>query len=304
MTMNQPMRILIAYDGSSGADAVLADLERAGLPNDLEAIVICVADVCLWPMSNPEATRAIPELPSVEKAHRQALQAVEEAHALATEASGRIRERFPGWRVSAESRGDSPAWAIIQKAEQWKPDLVIVGSHGRSALGNLFLGSVSQKVIAETACSVRVARANANPSTSKVRIVIGVDGSAGAESAVRRVAERQWPTGSEVRLVAALDPMIATALQWVEGGALDERAWMSKRVENSVDRLHTSGLAVTTLIEAGDPKRILADEAKQWRADCVFVGARGLRGIGRFLLGSVSAAVVARAHCSVEVVRS
>ena len=301
--MNQPMRILIAYDGSSGADAVLTDLERAGLPNDLEAIVICVADVCLWPMSNPEATRAIPELPSVERAHRQALQAVEEAHALATEASGRLRERFPGWRVSAESRGDSPAWAIIQKADQWKPDLVIIGSHGRSALGNLF-GSVSQKVIAETACSVRVARANTNPSTPKVRIVIGVDGSAGAESAVRRVAERLWPTGSEVRLVAALDPMIATALQWVEGGALDERAWMSKRVQSSVERLEASGLTVTSLIKEGDPKRILTDEAKQWGADCIFVGARGLRGIGRFLLGSVSAAVVARAHCSVEVVRS
>ena len=301
--MNQPMRILIAYDGSSGADAVLADLERAGLPNDLEAIVICVADVCLWPMSNPEATRAIPELPSVKKAHRQALQPVEEAHALATEASRRLRERFPGWQVSAESRGDSPAWAIIQKADQWKPDLVIIGSHGRSALGNLF-GSVSQKVIAETACSVRVARANTNPSTSKVRIVIGVDGSAGAESAVRRVAERLWPTGSEVRLVGALDPMIATALQWVEGGALDERAWMSKRVESSVERLQASGLTVTTVIKEGDPKRILTDEAKEWRADCIFVGARGLRGIGRFLLGSVSAAVVARAHCSAEVVRS
>jgi nucleotide-binding universal stress UspA family protein len=304
MTMKQPMRILIAYDGSTGADAVLADLERAGLPNDVEAIVICVADVCLWPMSNPEASNGIPQLPRVEKAHRQALQAVEEAHALATEASGRLRDRFPGWRVSAESRGDSPAWAIIQKANQWKPDLVIVGSHGRSALGNLFLGSVSQKVIAETTCSVRVARASTSPGSSTVRIVIGVDGSAGADAAVHTVAQRRWPTGSEVRLVAALDPMIATALQWVEGGALDERAWISKRVESSAERLRPSGLAVTTLVKEGDPKRILADEAKDWRADCVFVGARGLRGIGRFLLGSVSGSVVARAHCSVEVVRS
>ena len=115
MTMKEPMRILIAYDGSTGADAVLADLERAGLPNHVEAIVICVADVCLWPMSHSQANSGIPELPRVEKAHRQALQAVEEAHALATKASGRLRDRFPGWQVSAESRGDSPAWAIIQR---------------------------------------------------------------------------------------------------------------------------------------------------------------------------------------------
>ena len=98
--------------------------------------------------------------------------------------------------------------------------------------------------------------------------------------------------------------MIATALQWIEGGSLDARAWMSKRVESSVERLRASGLTVSTAIKEGDPKRILTDEAKQWRADCVFVGARGLRGIGRFLLGGVSAAVVARAHCSVEIVRS
>ena len=39
--MNQPMRILIAYDGSSGADAALADLQRAGFPNEVEAIVLC-----------------------------------------------------------------------------------------------------------------------------------------------------------------------------------------------------------------------------------------------------------------------
>jgi nucleotide-binding universal stress UspA family protein len=304
MTMNQPMRILIAYDGSSGADAMLADLQRAGFPNEVEAIVISVADVCLWPMSNPEANNTIPELPSVEKAHKQALRAVEEARALATEASTRLRDCFPVWRVSAESRGDSPAWAIIQKADQWKADLVIVGSHGRSALGNLFLGSVSHKVIAETACSARVARPSTNQSNSAVRIVIGVDGSVDAETAVRSVAQRQWRTGSEIRLVGAVDPMIATALQWIEGGSLDARAWMLKRVESSVERLQASGLTVTTVIKEGDPKRILTDEAKQWGADCVFVGARGLRGIGRFLLGSVSAAVVARAHCSVEVVRS
>jgi len=304
LTMNQPMRILVAYDGSSGADAVLTDLQRAGFSNDVEAIVLSVADVCMWPTSDPDANRTMPALASVEKAHRQALQAVEQARALATKASTRLRDCFPGWRVSAESRGDSAAWAIIQKADQWKADLVIVGSHGRSALGNLFLGSVSQKVIAETACSVRVARASTNPSSSAVRIVIGVDGSVDAETAVRSVAQRQWPTDSEIRLVGAVDPMIATALQWIEGGSLDARAWMSKRVESSVERLRASGLTVSTAIKEGDPKRILTDEAKQWGADCIFVGARGLRGIGRFLLGSVSAAVVARAHCSVEVVRS
>jgi nucleotide-binding universal stress UspA family protein len=56
-------------------------------------------------------------------------------------------------------------------------------------------------------------------------------------------------------------------------------------------------------MKEGDPKHVLLDEAEQWGADCLFVGARGLSRIERFLLGSVSAAVAARAQCSVEVVR-
>jgi len=52
-----------------------------------------------------------------------------------------------------------------------------------------------------------------------------------------------------------------------------------------------------------EPKRLLLGEAESWGADCIFVGAKGMGRIERFLLGSVSSAVAARAHCSVEVVR-
>jgi nucleotide-binding universal stress UspA family protein len=48
---------------------------------------------------------------------------------------------------------------------------------------------------------------------------------------------------------------------------------------------------------------LLIAEAESWGADCIFVGARGMDRIDRFLLGSVSSALAARAHCSVEIVR-
>jgi len=67
--------------------------------------------------------------------------------------------------------------------------------------------------------------------------------------------------------------------------------------------LRTRGLTVSSVITEGDPKHVLLDEAEHWGADCIFVGARGLSRVERFLLGSVSAAVAARAHCAVEVVR-
>ena len=60
---------------------------------------------------------------------------------------------------------------------------------------------------------------------------------------------------------------------------------------------------VSTVVE-GDPKQVLLNEAQDWGADCIFLGSLGLTRFERFLLGSVSTAVVARAHCSVEIHRT
>lgn len=298
------MKILIAYDGSPCADAALVDFQRAGLPDDAEVIVLSVADVCLWPTSNQDV--AIPETANVKKAHQLALNAVKEAQALAVEACQRIRSSFPGWTVNAEACGESPAWAILGRADEWKSDLIVVGSQGRSAVGRLILGSVSQKVVTEANCSVRVARGPVLRTHVPVRILIGVDGSPGAEAAVHAVAARAWPAGSEARVVAALDAMMATSTVWMEGDDKDgdERAWVRKTLEACVERLGAQELAVSFALKEGDPKRVLIEEAEQWGADCIFVGSRGLRRFERFLLGSVATAVVARAHCSVEVVRA
>ncbi len=301
------MKILVAYDGSTCADAALVDLQRAGLPDEVEAIVISVADVFLWPGSNHEAVESPSAMlvnASAAKARKQALRAVEEARTLSVQGSERVRASFRFWKVQAQAYGESPAWAIIRKADEWKPDLVVVGSQGRSAFGRLILGSVSQKVVTEASCSVRVGRGRVLQRNSPVRVVIGVDGSTGAEAAVRAVTGRMWSAGSEARVIGVLDPMMVTAMGWAEGGNQDEWTWARKRVEASEERLRGSGLVVSSRVKEGDPKQVLIDEAEQWEADCIFVGARGLRSFERFLLGSVSTAVAARAHCSVEVVRS
>lgn len=84
---------------------------------------------------------------------------------------------------------------------------------------------------------------------------------------------------------------------------MDARAVASRTNQVAASKLRATGLAVSTWVREGNPKQVLVNEAKRWKADCIFVGARGLRGIKRFLLGSVSMAVTARAPCSVEVVR-
>lgn len=298
------MKILVGYDGSDCADAALDDLQRAGLPNSTEALVISVAEQWL-PPPPPSSYQIVEEtfaegiIGGVIEANRQASEAVEAANALAFQASKVVQSLFPAWSVRAEAYSGSPAGEILKRAEEWEADLIVVGSHGRSALGRLILGSVSQRVVTGAACSVRVARHQAKEKDSPVRIVIGVDASPGAEAAVRAVAARTWPKNSEVRLVTSVDPLHMYAME-----PEDKFAFVRAIHQAAETRLRATGLQVASLIEEEDPKQFLIAQAEQWNADSIFVGARGLGRIGRFLLGSISTAVVSRAHCSVEVARA
>jgi nucleotide-binding universal stress UspA family protein len=309
--MPKKMKILIAYDGSSCADAALADLRCAGLPRVAEALIMSVADVFLQPPLSQEVVFPTRVPVAVQQAWAQATRAVEEAHSLAQRAQAQVLTYFPAWDVHAETCADSPAWAVIKQADTWQPDMVVVGSYGRSAMSRLLLGSVSQKVLTEVRCSVRVGRGRRQTDGTSVRLLIGVDGSSDAAAAVQAVAARDWPTGSVVRLVAVLDARMRTALAsthplveaWTAAGDTDEQSWVPKMVDAMAEPLRNRGLIVSSVIQEGNPKQVLLDEAEQWGADCLFVGARGLSRVERFLLGSVSAAVAARAYCSVEVVR-
>jgi nucleotide-binding universal stress UspA family protein len=305
--MPSTMKILIAYDGSAGADAALEDLGRAGLPDEAQVVVLAVADVWMPPPllaseGGVEATFDEHVAAARARACAIAQQAVEEARALAVRASETIQALFPTWEVHAEACADSPAWGVIKKADEWEPDIVVVGSHDRSTLGRFLLGSVSHRVLTEARCTVRVARGHLAERTAPVRLVIGVDGSPGAEAAVGAVAQRLWRPGSEARIIVVLDRTLATTLGWQD--TKGEEAQVREIVERAAEKVRAAGLVVSSIVKEGDPKRALVAEAEQWGADCIFVGARGLRRLERFLLGSVSAAVAARAHCSVEVVRS
>jgi nucleotide-binding universal stress UspA family protein len=139
---------------------------------------------------------------------------------------------------------------------------------------------------------------------------LGFDGSIDARAAIRTIASRTWPEKSLVRVLAVLTPTISDSplLPWtpeqIAQREASAREWMQKQVEAAAEELRSSGLAVTPVISMGDPKQLLLGEADGWGADCLFIGARGHNRLVRFMLGSVATAVAARAHCSVEVVRT
>jgi nucleotide-binding universal stress UspA family protein len=172
------------------------------------------------------------------------------------------------------------------------------------------MGSVSQKVVTEAHCSVRVARGGGIDVGAPARILLGFDGSLDARAAVRTIASRKWPEKSAIRVLAVLPPPISESplLPWtpeqIAQREASAREWMQNQVEAAAEELRSSGLAVTPVITTGDPKQALLDEAHGWGADCLFIGARGHNRLVRFMLGSLATALVARAHCSVEVVRT
>lgn len=307
------MKILIAYDGSEGADAALEDLKRAGLPNTAEVLVITLADVLL-PPSDEEIGNIWPASVSsaVQHAKERPQQKLQAAELMAKGASEQVKRNFPGWNVNHQALADSPAWAIVRTADQWKPDLVVVGAQGHAVLGGrLILGSVSQRVLSEASCSVRIARDSRSDADSPLRLLIGIDNSSYSEAAVEAVGRREWPKGSQVRLLAVVDTVMAItpdrtqpqSLKWIEVG--DEANWEQVRqiFQPLADKLCATGLDAAVMIRRGNPTRELLAEAESWNSNCIFLGPKGTRGIDRLLLGSVSSTVAARAHCSVEVVR-
>lgn len=315
--MPDKMRILIAYDGSACAEAALDDIQRAGLPEDAEAVVMSVTEV--WLPAPPPSSWEIVEfanavhVPSdMTRIYSQTSPSVQTANALADRAASRLRTNFPGWRVTTETAIGSPKSELIRQADNWKPDLIVLGSHGHSRLARLVLGSVSQGVLADARCSVRIARGRLEEPDSPVRIVVGVDGSDASAAGVREVASRKWPPNSEVRVIAVTDPLepgligslIPPVREFVSESNQEDKNWLNALLQKSNLEFKSSNLRVSTEILEGDPRRDLVEVAEAWGADCIFVGSTGFSNrFERFVLGSVSATVAARAHCSVEVVR-
>jgi nucleotide-binding universal stress UspA family protein len=314
------MKILIAYDGSESADRGIDDLRRAGLPTEADALVVSVAEVWLPPPAyNKALDDTFPlQIPAgLKRARAHAAQIVKEAEELAERGSRRVKQIFPGWRVNHEATNGSPAHELLNRSREWTPDLIVVGSHGRTALGRFVLGSVSQKVLTEAQTSVRVARQTTGAGTSATRIILGVDGSTGAQQAVRAVAARAWTPGSEVRVIVVEDVLITNPVyalippvsEFVDEVNRSERTEAERIAEEAVKQLRSEldgkSVTVSSAVLTGNPKQVLVRHAEEFGADCIFTGATGLSNpIERFLVGSVSAAVAARAHCSVEVVRA
>jgi nucleotide-binding universal stress UspA family protein len=307
------MKLLVAYDGSDCSDAALEDLHRAGLPLEVSAKVFSVVDEtvesALYPVEAVSFPMAWYPLLQPDSPSAPAKQ-IKQTRQIACRVADRLRCEFPAWSVEIDSACGPPGALIADQVDSWKPDLVVMGSHGRRCVGRFVLGSVSQHVLNHAHCAVRIVRRSSQERSGPIRLLIAFDGSADAAHAQRAVAGGNWPAGTLARVIGVVDAAVPFSMP---GMSLDEdrlshgvgefRRQLPAAVCEAACDLSGAGLETTHEILIGDPSSAITKDALTWNADCIVLGARGVSAIHRLLLGSISSEVAARAHCSVEVFR-
>ena len=147
-----------------------------------------------------------------------------------------------------------------------------------------------------------------------MKILVAVDGSPCSDAVIAEVAKRPWPADSEIEVLSVYEPpVVPTPEVWsIPPDYFEEmtdasRSAASNIVDNAIAGLNgtvAKSNTITGEVVQGWPKSAILDEAEKWDADLIMVGSHGYQAWERFLMGSVSQAVVSHAKCSVEVVRT
>ena len=288
-------KILCPTDFSPGSEHAMRVAVRVATDNGAELVL---AHVCHTPLfafggGDPFPAEAIEQL--VKEKQRGLAAATSEALRLgARRATSQFLNGAPWDQIVEALRGDEAF------------DLVVMGSHGRTGITRVLLGSVTEKVVRHAPCSVLAARPGSD-ATSFAHILCPIDFSDSSRHAVERAAQLAAPSGAgltllhviELPVTAAGEPFGVDFLEGIEQGSgrvLDE--WAS-------DLKSRVAVPVATEIRVGSPgMQALALLDHDPTFDLVVIGSHGRTGLGRVLLGSVAEKIVRHAPCPVLVART
>jgi nucleotide-binding universal stress UspA family protein len=144
------MKILLATDGSPFSQAALTQVIRRSYPRGTELRIVSV--VHPWPfIAEPTFVMAAAHYASLDEGQKRAAKIVADAAKMISEGASHLV-------VTAAVLEGSPKERIVEEAERWGADLIMVGSHGYGPVKRFLLGSVAQAVVLHAHCSVEVVR--------------------------------------------------------------------------------------------------------------------------------------------------
>jgi nucleotide-binding universal stress UspA family protein len=190
----------------------------------------------------------------------------------------------------------------------------MVGSNELLDWERLVLGSTARSVLRHAPCSVEIvrpARGGADAELKKgMKILIATDGSEFSMVAVRSVAERPWPAGSEARVISVAEFLPLKEFSYLNAREVDDLGRASEEeaaicAAKGVEVLSGSILRVYLNVPIVRDRtfQVILGEAEKWKADVIVLGSHGRSGFDRMIMGSVSESVALHARCSVEVIR-
>jgi nucleotide-binding universal stress UspA family protein len=150
------MKVLLAVDASPCSEAAVREVAGRFPPADTQVRVVHAVEwmrempFCFQYGEGPRAGHDVIE--SRERSFERARVRVERIAA---------ELRSAGFDVSVSTPDAEPRHGIVDEARQWQADLIVMGSHGRSGLDRLLLGSVAEGVLRHAPCSVEIVRAPA-----------------------------------------------------------------------------------------------------------------------------------------------
>jgi nucleotide-binding universal stress UspA family protein len=190
---------------------------------------------------------------------------------------------------------------VVRLAEEIGAGLVAMGSRGKGRMRRLAMGSVSDSVVRHAHCPVTVVRWK--PVVFPAKILLATDGSEEATLAAQTAVDLARRTDSELHAVT-----VTAQNPYYSGGPTEQvertRQVAQKVLDEQTQKVEEAGASVAKAhlrVGAVDEEIVLL--AEEEGTDLIVVGSRGLGGVRRALLGSVSDSVVRHAHCPVMVVR-
>ncbi|MCH9815891.1 MAG: universal stress protein [Actinomycetia bacterium] len=287
--------LVVGYDGSEASDLAVRWAAESASARGLTLEVVVA-----WSVPPSEVgigAGAAYETQLLDALRDEATQILEKGMGVAVKVA-------PGVKVSGHVAAGPPAGVLIDAAED--AELLVVGSHGRSGLTGLILGSVSRQVSGHAKCPTVVVRPPEDPDAREV--VVGVDGSEPSLRALRFAFEEASRRACSIRVLHTWEVPPIGAITGVPTFAtpdiLDKLATAELRMTAEVMAGYTQDfpeVPVEQEVLQGSPVRALRDATKH--AAMVVVGSRGRGGFTGLLLGSVSHAVTQQAKCTVAVVR-